>query len=51
MFQKKSPVSSAWRALHPGFTAIGFFSLILNVLMLAGPLYMLQVYDLSLIHI
>ena len=45
MFQKKSPVSSAWRALRPGFTAIGFFSLILNVLMLAGPLYMLQVYD------
>ncbi|MEP3638462.1 MAG: type I secretion system permease/ATPase [Paracoccaceae bacterium] len=45
MFQKKSPVSSAWRALRPGLTAIGFFSLILNVLMLAGPLYMLQVYD------
>ncbi|WP_300037148.1 type I secretion system permease/ATPase [uncultured Roseobacter sp.] len=45
MFQKKSTVTSAWRALRPGFTAIGFFSLILNVLMLAGPLYMLQVYD------
>ncbi|MEP0964530.1 MAG: type I secretion system permease/ATPase [Roseobacter sp.] len=45
MFQKKSSITSAWRALRPGFTAIGFFSLILNVLMLAGPLYMLQVYD------
>ncbi|MEP1610808.1 MAG: type I secretion system permease/ATPase [Roseobacter sp.] len=45
MFQKKSSVTYAWRALRPGFTAIGFFSLILNVLMLAGPLYMLQVYD------
>ncbi|MEP2920839.1 MAG: type I secretion system permease/ATPase [Sulfitobacter sp.] len=45
MFQKKSTVTSAWRTLRPGFTAIGFFSLILNVLMLAGPLYMLQVYD------
>ena len=45
MFQKKSTVTSAWRALRPGFSAIGFFSLILNVLMLAGPLYMLQVYD------
>ncbi|WP_298843614.1 type I secretion system permease/ATPase [uncultured Roseobacter sp.] len=45
MFQKKSTVTSSWRALRPGFTAIGFFSLTLNVLMLAGPLYMLQVYD------
>ncbi|WP_299732683.1 type I secretion system permease/ATPase [uncultured Tateyamaria sp.] len=45
MFQKKSSVKSAWNALRPGFSAIGFFSLILNVLMLAGPLYMLQVYD------
>lgn len=45
MFQKKSIVKSAWRALRPGFLAIGFFSLILNILMLAGPLYMLQVYD------
>ncbi|WP_415919528.1 type I secretion system permease/ATPase [Tateyamaria sp. SN6-1] len=45
MFQKKSTVTSAWSALRPGFLSIGFFSLILNVLMLAGPLYMLQVYD------
>ena len=45
MFQKKSTVKSAWSALRPGFLFIGFFSLILNVLMLAGPLYMLQVYD------
>ena len=45
MFQKKSTVTSAWTALRPGFLFIGVFSLILNVLMLAGPLYMLQVYD------
>ena len=45
MFQKKSTVRSAWRKLRGGFVAIGFFSMILNVLMLAGPLYMLQVYD------
>ncbi len=45
MFQKKSPVKAAWASLKPGFAAIAFFSLILNVLMLAGPLYMLQVYD------
>ena len=45
MFQKKSTVKSAWGKLRSGFVAIGFFSMILNVLMLAGPLYMLQVYD------
>jgi len=45
MFQKKSHVQSAWNSLKSGFVAIAFFSLILNILMLAGPLYMLQVYD------
>ncbi len=45
MFQKKSTVKSAWASLRGGFVAIGFFSMVLNVLMLAGPLYMLQVYD------
>ncbi|MEX0283030.1 MAG: type I secretion system permease/ATPase [Paracoccaceae bacterium] len=45
MFQKKSTVKAAWASLRGGFVAIGFFSLLLNLLMLAGPLYMLQVYD------
>ncbi len=45
MFQKKSTVKTAWAALRGGFVAVGLFSLILNLLMLAGPLYMLQVYD------
>ncbi|WP_299701944.1 type I secretion system permease/ATPase [uncultured Tateyamaria sp.] len=45
MFQKKYTVKSAWGKLRSGFVAIGFFSMILNLLMLAGPLYMLQVYD------
>ena len=45
MFQKKSTVKAAWSALWGGFLAVGFFSMILNLLMLAGPLYMLQVYD------
>ena len=45
MFQKKSKVKSAWGKLRGGFVAIVFFSMILNLLMLAGPLYMLQVYD------
>jgi PrtD family type I secretion system ABC transporter len=45
MFQKKSFVKSAWRSLRGGFMAVAFFSMILNLLVLAAPLYMLQVYD------
>ncbi|WP_299402090.1 type I secretion system permease/ATPase [uncultured Roseobacter sp.] len=45
MFQRKSPVKQAWASLRGGFWAVAFFSLVLNFLMLAGPLYMLQVYD------
>ncbi len=42
---KTSPVALAMRSLRSGFAAIAFFSLFINLLMLAGPLYMLQVYD------
>ncbi|MEM8791256.1 MAG: type I secretion system permease/ATPase [Pseudomonadota bacterium] len=45
MSRKPSPVSEAWSSLRGGFVAIALFSLVLNLLMLAGPLYMLQVYD------
>ncbi|MGZ2258859.1 type I secretion system permease/ATPase [Roseobacter sp. A03A-229] len=45
MFNHPNPVKCAWSSLHKGFLAVGFFSLFLNLLMLAGPLYMLQVYD------
>ena len=45
MFSKKSNIKKAWSSLRAGFVAIGLFSLLLNLLMLAGPLYMLQVYD------
>lgn len=45
MFTKPNPVKRAWSSLHKGFLAVAFFSLFLNLLMLAGPLYMLQVYD------
>lgn len=45
MFQKKSDVRTAWASLRGGFVAVASFSLVLNLLMLAGPLYMLQVYD------
>lgn len=45
MFQRKSIVKDAWGQLRSGFAGIAFFSMVLNLLMLAGPLYMLQVYD------
>ena len=45
MFQKSNPVQTAWASLRKGFVAVAVFSLFLNLLMLAGPLYMLQVYD------
>ena len=45
MFEKVSPVAQSWSSLRGGFVAIALFSFVLNLLMLAGPLYMLQVYD------
>ncbi|CUJ97305.1 Type I secretion system ATP-binding protein PrsD [Ruegeria denitrificans] len=45
MFQNSNPVKTAWGSLRKGFVAVAVFSLFLNLLMLAGPLYMLQVYD------
>ncbi|WP_193222060.1 type I secretion system permease/ATPase [Amylibacter sp. SFDW26] len=45
MLHRPSPVKLAWGTLRKGFGAVAFFSLFLNLLMLAGPLYMLQVYD------
>lgn len=38
-------VTSALAACRPAFLAVGAFSGVINVLMLAGSLYMLQVYD------
>ena len=43
--KKINPVASARKSMRSGFVAIAIFSLALNLLMLAGPLYMLQVYD------
>ncbi|MEM9044395.1 MAG: type I secretion system permease/ATPase [Pseudomonadota bacterium] len=45
MSRKALPVAKAWSSLRNGFVAIALFSLALNLMMLAGPLYMLQVYD------
>lgn len=43
--KKINPVAKARSSMRSGFFAIAIFSLALNLLMLAGPLYMLQVYD------
>ena len=40
-----APVSRALSACRPAFLAVGAFSAVINILMLAGSLYMLQVYD------
>ncbi|WP_422037308.1 type I secretion system permease/ATPase [Roseibium sp.] len=45
MFRNLSPVRQAWSSLSAGFAAIALFSMALNILALAAPLYMLQVYD------
>src|SRR5512146_2951874 len=38
-------LSAALRRHIPAFVLTGFFSLVLNLLMLTGPVFMLQVYD------
>src|SRR5688572_7226559 len=39
------PVRAAWREYRSALTSAAILSLALNVLMLASPLFMLQVYD------
>jgi len=39
------PMQDANRHMHRSFISIGIVSLFVNLLMLSGPLYMLQVYD------
>ena len=39
------PIAEALAACRPGLVAAGLFSGVLNILMLAGAIYMLQVYD------
>lgn len=41
----ENPVGYALQPIRTGFVAIGFVSLLINLLMLTGPLFMLQVYD------
>lgn len=45
MSSKPSAITLAFRSLRGGFFAIALFSLTINLMMLAGPLYMMQVYD------
>lgn len=39
------PIRGAWRDSFPGLAAIGVFSMFINVLRLATPLYVLQILD------
>ncbi|HIC81577.1 MAG TPA: type I secretion system permease/ATPase [Kiloniellaceae bacterium] len=43
--QGKNPLSEALQRVRSTFFSVGFFSFFINLLMLTGPLYMLQVYD------
>src|SRR5260370_18140255 len=49
MFATKAPVhpdlAAALRECKRAFRSVALFSAVVNLLMLAGPLYMLQVYD------
>jgi len=43
---KKAPeIREAWRACRASFGSVALFSAVVNVLMLTGSLYMLQIYD------
>ena len=44
----KSELNSAFAACAPGLVATGSFSIIINILMLTGPIYMMLVYDRAL---
>ena len=41
----QDPVAQAFRPVKAAFWAVGLFSFLINILMLTGPIFMLQVYD------
>ena len=49
-FQRSELTATLW-SFRREFLVVGIFSLVINLLMLTPTIYMLQVYDLSLIHI
>ena len=44
-FGRKSPVRTTISSMRKAWVGVGVLSLFVNLLMLTGPLYMLQVYD------
>jgi ATP-binding cassette subfamily C protein len=45
MRDKPSEVRAAFRSCQPAFTGVALFSAVINILMLTGSIYMLQIYD------
>lgn len=43
--RRENPLAQSVRSVNYAFWAVGLFSLAINLLMLTGPLFMLQVYD------
>lgn len=45
MVKPKSIIRNSFKSLRPAYAGVGVLSLVINLLMLTGPLYMLQIYD------
>lgn len=45
MVKSQSLIQKSFRSLTPIYIGVGLLSLVINLLMLTGPLYMLQIYD------
>ena len=43
--QNASEIGAIFRSCKSTFIITGVFSLVINLLMLAGPVYMMQIYD------
>lgn len=42
---KNSPINAAFASCRAAFIGLGLFGMVVNLLMLTGPLFMLQIYD------
>lgn len=45
MAEPRSLIHKSFKSLTPTYVGVGLLSLVINLLMLTGPLYMLQIYD------